>query len=88
MFELMHEDLRIDDATTAELAARRHLDAQFADKLVNVKFVKVWLHPGAQVNVWEVEGFMTLKKGLLRKEQRRFRFQIDSSSGDIIGFEQ
>lgn len=84
----MHEDLRIDDATTAELAARRHLEAQFADKLVNVKFVKVWLHPGAQVNVWEVEGFMTLKKGLLRKEQRRFRFQIDSSSGDIIGFEQ
>lgn len=88
MFEPMQEDLRIDDATTAELAARRHLEAQFADKLVNVKFVKVWLHPGTQVNVWEVEGFMTLKKGLLKKEQRRFRFQIDSSSGDIIGFEQ
>jgi hypothetical protein len=84
----MQGDLRIDDATTAELAARRHLEAQFAGKLANVKFVKIWLHPGGQMSVWEVEGFITLKKPFLRKEQRRFRFQIDSASGDIIGFEQ
>jgi hypothetical protein len=34
-----------------------------------------------------VEGIVSLKKGVLRKESRHFKFQIDPLTGDVIGFE-
>jgi len=84
----MGEEARIRDAFSAQSAVRRHLEAQYgADKIKNVKFTRVWYSTGARMDVWEVEGDITVKKGLIGKEVRHFKFQIDPITGNIVGFE-
>jgi len=79
---------RVTDASAAQLAARRHLEAHNPGKVLEVKINKVWFNPGRTRDVWEVEGIAIFKAGLFKKEQKPFRFQIDTESGDVIGFEK
>jgi len=79
---------RVNDATAAQLAARRHLEAHNPGRILDVKISKVWFSAGRTRDIWEVEGIVVLKAGLFKKEQRPFRFQIDPMSGDVIGFEK
>jgi len=84
----MGEEVRIRDATSAQSAARRHLEAQYgADKVVNIKVTRCWYSTGTRMDVWEVEGDVTIKKGLIRKEVRHFKYQIDPVTGSVVGFE-
>lgn len=79
---------RIDDAVSAQAAVRRHLEAQYgADKIHNISFSRSWFNPGTTMEVWEVEGDITIKKGLFSKEHRHFKYQIDSATGRVIGYE-
>lgn len=84
----MAEEQRIVDASAAQMAARRHLEAQHGDKLVELKVRKCWYSTGANRDVWDVEGIAVIKKGLFGKEQRAFKYQIDPTSGAVIGFEE
>jgi hypothetical protein len=84
----MSEEIRIEDATSAQAAARRHLEALYgADRVLNVKFSRTWYATGSKRDVWEVEGDITIKKGLFGKEVKHFKFQIDPESGRVIAFE-
>lgn len=84
----MGEEARIKDAVSAQSAVRRHLEALYGtDKIVAVKFTKVWYSTGAKMDVWEVEGDVTIKKGLLAKETRHFKYQVDPTTGSVVGFE-
>jgi len=79
---------RITDATSAQAAAKRHLEGHYgADKLRGVVFTRCWFNPGTSMEVWEVEGDVELKKGMFGKEYRHFKYQIDSAQGRVIGFE-
>jgi hypothetical protein len=84
----MAQEQRIVDASAAQMAARRHLEAQHGDKLAELKIRKCWYSTGTSKDVWEVEGIAVIKKGLFGKEQRAFKYQIDPASGAIIGFEE
>jgi len=84
----MGEEVRIRDATSAQSAARRHLEAHYgADKIKDVKFTRTWYATGTKMDVWEVEGDVTIKKGLIGKEVRHFKYQIDPTTGSVVGFE-
>jgi hypothetical protein len=83
----MSDDVRIEDATTAEFAARRYLEAQYPGKRIEVKFSKIWFTGGKLKDVWEVEGILTMRRAGLMKDRKSFRFQIDAETGDVIGFE-
>ena len=79
---------RVDDAGSAQAAVKRYLAAQFGEnKVKDVKFSRAWYTPGSQRDVWEVEGDVTLKKGLFGKEDLHFRFQIDPNTGRVIAYE-
>jgi len=83
----MSDDIRVDDATTAEFAARRYLESQYPGKAIEVKFSKIWFVGGKLKDVWEVEGILTVRRAGLMKDRKSFRFQIDAETGDVIGFE-
>jgi hypothetical protein len=83
----MSDDVRVEDATTAEFAARRYLESQHPGKAIQVKFSKIWFVGGKGKDVWEVEGILTMRRAGIMKERKSFRFQIDAETGDVIGFE-
>lgn len=83
----MSDDVRIEDATTAEFAVRRYLEAQYPGKSIDVKISKVWYVGGKAKDVWEVEGIVTIRRAAVLKERKSFRLQIDPETGDVIGFE-
>ena len=84
----MSETLRVEDATSAQAAVRRHLEAHYgADKIVEVKFTRTWYATGAKRDLWEVEGDVKIKKGIFGKEIRHFKYQIDPETGRVIAFE-
>ena len=83
----MSDDVRVEDATTAEFAARRYLESQYPGKAIQVKFSKIWFVGGKGKDVWEVEGILTMSKAGVMKERKSFRFQIDAETGGVIGFE-
>lgn len=83
----MSDDVRVEDATTAEFAARRYLESQYPGKAIQVKFSKIWFVGGKGKDVWEVEGILTMRRAGIMKERKSFRFQIDAETGGVIGFE-
>ena len=83
----MSDDVRVEDATAAEFAARRYLESQYPGKTFQVKFIKIWFAGGKTKDVWEVEGILTMWRGGLIPDRKGFRFQIDAQTGDVIGFE-
>ena len=84
----MVEEKRVVDASGAQMAARRHLEGQHGDKLIELKVRKCWYSTGSSRDVWEIEGMAVIKKGMFGKEQRTFKYQIDPTSGAVIGFEE
>jgi hypothetical protein len=83
----MSDDVRVEDATTAEFAVRRYLEAQYPGRTIDVKISKIWYRGGTLKDVWEVEGIVTIKRAAVLRERKSFRFQIDPETGDVIGFE-
>jgi hypothetical protein len=83
----MSDDVRVEDATAAEFAARRYLESQYPGKPIEVKFSKIWFIGGKGKDVWEVEGILSMRKAGLLKDRKSFRFQIDAETGDVIGYE-
>ena len=51
----MSDDVRVDDATAAEFAARRYLESQYPGKAIQVKFSMIWFVGGKGKDVWEVK---------------------------------
>ena len=91
----MSGEAKILDASGAQMATRRHFEAQYGlNAIADMKFSKCWYTPGPMREVWEVEGHAVIKKGCLAAffgsgtEQRHFKYQIDAVSGNVIGFEQ
>jgi len=82
----MDREVRIRDATSAHSVARRHLEAHYgANKIKDIKFTRAWYSTGAKMDVWEVEGDVMLKKGIIGKEIRHFKYQIDPTTGSVMG---
>ena len=79
---------KIADATAAETVVRRQMEAQYGDKLKGVSFRKSWYSVAGAQEFWDVEGTITRQKGLLGKEMRNFRYQIDPNTGNIMGYEE
>ncbi len=79
---------RVEDAGSAQAAARRYLVAQFGqDKVKDVSFTRAWYSTGAQKDVWEVEGDIVVRKGWFGKDNLHFKFQIDPETGRVIAYE-
>ena len=84
----MAEGKQVVDASAAQMAARRHLEDQHGNKLIELRVRKCWYTTGASRDVWDIEGTAVIKKGMFGKEQRAFRYQVDPGSGAVIGFEE
>jgi hypothetical protein len=80
--------VRVEDALSAQAAARRYLASQFGQgRVKDVSFSRAWYVAGARRDVWEVEGDVMVKKGWFGKEQVHFKFQIDPETGRVIAYE-
>jgi hypothetical protein len=81
---------KITDGDAAEAVVRRQLESIYGERLKNISFRKAWQTPvgSSGSGLWDVEGTFQYKKGLLGKEKRAFRYQIDSENGNIIGHEE
>ena len=77
----------ISDAPAAEGAVRNALQSQYGNNLKQLSFRKCWYSSAGRQEFWDVEGSFIEKKGMLGRETRNFRYQIDPDSGRIIGFE-
>jgi len=79
--------VRVSDAASAQLAARRDLEVQYgANRIERVVFTRAWYATGGARDFWEVEGEITARTGLFGKAMRHFKFQIDPF-GNVIGSE-
>ncbi len=81
------EEKKISDVPAAEMLVKRAMETRYGNKLKNVSFRKCWYSAAGQQEFMDVEGSIELKKGLMAKEIRNFRYQIDPKSGNIIGYE-
>ena len=79
---------KIADATAAETVVRRAMETQYGDKLKTLSFRKCWYSCSGKQEFWDVEGTLVRKKGIISKEIRNFRYQIDPETGNIIGYEE
>ncbi|MBI2850596.1 MAG: hypothetical protein HYX80_06085 [Chloroflexi bacterium] len=79
---------RVADSPAAEMAVRRALETKFGERLKSVAFRKCWYSAAGEQEFWDVEGTLVRKKGIITKEIRNFRYQIDPDSGNILGYEE
>jgi len=79
---------KIADASVAETVVRRALETEYGDKIKSLVFRKCWYSAAGRQEFWDVEGTLIRKKGMLRKETRNFRYQVDPDTGNIIGHEE
>ncbi|RLF18786.1 MAG: hypothetical protein DRZ82_07650 [Thermoprotei archaeon] len=74
--------------TLAQQVATSYLKKLYGKmKISQVRFTRIWFTTYGTRDVWEVEGVVILKRGMLSKETRNFRLQLDPLTGRIIGFE-
>ncbi|OGO35829.1 MAG: hypothetical protein A2147_08480 [Chloroflexi bacterium RBG_16_57_8] len=81
----MHK--RIPDAPAAEAAVREALQGQYGNALKGLSFRKCWYSNAGRQEFWDVEGTLTRRKGLMGRETRNFRYQVDPETGRVIGYE-
>lgn len=79
---------KIADISAAKTVISESLEAQYGDKLKSLSFHKCLLSSAGKQKFWVVEGFLIRKKGIFSKETENFRYRIDPSTGDIIGYEE
>jgi hypothetical protein len=77
----------IGDAPAAEGAVRNALHSQYGNKLTRLIFRKCWYASAGRQEFWDVEGSFIEKRGILGRETRGFRYQVDPDSGRILGYE-
>jgi hypothetical protein len=78
---------KISDAPAAEAAVREALHSQYNKNLKALTFRKCWYSSAGRQEFWDVEGTFIEKKGMLGRETKSFRYQVDPDSGRIIGYE-
>ena len=78
---------KISDAPAAETAVRDALSSQYGRNLKGLTFRKCWYSSAGRQEFWDVEGTFVEKKGMLGRDTKSFRYQVDPDSGRIIGYE-
>ncbi len=81
------EEKKVADVPAAEMLVKRTMENRYGKNLKNISFRKCWYSAAGQQEFMDVEGTVEVKKGLMGKEARNFRYQIDPKSGNIIGYE-
>jgi hypothetical protein len=89
-------EIRVADADSAKLTTEEHLKVQYGtDKIQDITYFNVKHFTGAVKDVWEIEGEVTIKTGTFERKTMRFKraiihfkLQIDSITGDLMGFEE
>jgi hypothetical protein len=75
------------DASQAQTSVTKYLESTYMNYLKEIHFTKCWYsHAGSQ-SFWDVEGFMLTKKKISGSNELHFRFQVDPSSGEVLGYE-
>ncbi len=78
---------KVADAPAAETAVRDALNAQYGRNVAEINFRKCWYSSAGRQEFWDVEGTFILKRGILGRDTRSFRYQVDPDSGRVIGYE-
>jgi hypothetical protein len=78
---------KIADAPGAEAAVKEALQQQFGGNLKSVSFRKCWFSAAGRQEFWDVEGTFIQKRGMLGREVKNFRYQVDPDSGRVMGYE-
>lgn len=78
---------KVADAPAAEAAVRDALKTQYGKNFTEVNFRKCWYSSAGRQEFWDVEGTFILKRGILGRDTKSFRYQVDPDSGRVIGYE-
>jgi hypothetical protein len=83
----MQQRRKVADAPAAEAAVRDALQIQYGKNLKGLTFRKCWYSSAGRQEFWDIEGSFLVKRGILGRDSRNFRYQVDPDSGRIIGYE-
>jgi hypothetical protein len=78
---------KIADAPGAEGAVREALQSQYGKNMKGLTFKKCWYSSAGRQEFWDVEGTFIHKLGIMGREVKSFRYQVDPDSGRVIGYE-
>jgi hypothetical protein len=78
---------KVADAPAAEAAVRDALKIQYGKNVTEVNFRKCWYSSAGRQEFWDVEGTFIQKRGILGRDTKSFRYQVDPDSGRVIGYE-
>lgn len=75
------------DASQAQMVVRRQLESTNIKHLKDVEFTTCWYSAAGSHPFWDVQGLMLTKKKVGGSKKHLFRFQVDSESGNILGYQ-
>ncbi len=78
---------KVADAPAAEIAVRDALQTQYGGNIKGLTFRKCWYSSAGRQEFWDVEGSFILKRGIMGRDIKNFRYQVDPDSGKVIGYE-
>ena len=78
---------KIADAPGAEAAVKEALQSQYGKNMKGLLFRKCWYSSAGRQEFWDVEGSFIHKLGIMGRELKSFRYQVDPDSGRVIGYE-
>ena len=78
---------KVADAPAAETAVRDALQTQYGNNIKGLTFRKCWYSSAGRQEFWDVEGTFIRKRGILGRDLKSFRYQVDPESGRVIGYE-
>ena len=79
--------LRIMDAQAATSAIEKYF-VLYEKRFAGVVFQKCWYSDTGQRPLWDVQGTVATKRLIpIFRKHRHFRYQLDATEGNIIGFD-
>ena len=79
----MSEVLELEEAQNC---AKRYIMSKVQGKIQGIKIDSAKLASIGDITVFNIDGVVTLKRGLMRVEDRTFRIQVHATDGKILGF--
>jgi len=79
----MSEVLELEEAQNC---AKHYIMSKVQGNIQNIRIDSAKLASIGDITVFNIDGVITLKRGLMKAEDRTFRIQVHAVDGKILGF--
>jgi len=79
----MSEVLELEEAQNY---AKRYIMSRVQGNIQNIRIDSARLASIGDIPVFNIDGVLTIKRGLMKVEERTFRIQVHAIDGKVLGF--